>query len=607
MKLHNIFIFVLFVIGMQSTLLAQDDYESDEDQTYSYGIDKSLFSDRYVSRYKGVRFLYYNILQYDGIRYQPPFPYVDGRVRNGKYKASSSAMENYVKSLDKYNGKAFSILKLDDSNGVPSLIMICENKDTLSFEKNIVQGQFIREDVYKNARKQIGSKVYYISEMSNGSFINNVPKYQKELYKYFLGFTNLKTGEKETYLPYLSQWKIKDVRYDRTYIGERNATNDELNTEQPVRIKYIIENPEYGTYEIFPFNQQISFSSDLIGVAPFQIDPSFSKKELAKMEEWANKGYVEALFTRAWIKNEFIENGIVPQACITSAQKGYIVAVEAILNTDNIKNVSIEDESAMLKAAKQRYGNDFHFVHLDIQLEKKILLNLFRSKQITTSDFIKKTQEVSRKYDSGKADLFSSFYLDVLNLYIIPERNKMLKQGQQSKSDTSFYNKLLKLYDQELELVKAFYGNTKDDSFYSWAGGITATTRYLRMTKDIVEFNKEKITDKGSSSRDFKLEDKIYDLIFKKDALIYMEEIIRLTKKGCRENGPKGNFGIYFDDLINTQLAKSLKSVSQTDLKLEIVELMDALYSAANKCGKKNDMDKINQVKTAIENLKNNL
>ena len=101
------------------------------------------------------------------------------------------------------------------------------------------------------------------------------------------------------------------------------------------------------------------------------------------------------------------------------------------------------------------------------------------------------------------------------------------------------------------------------------------------------------------------MKDKIYDLVFLKDA--YMEQIIPLIKKGCRENGANENYGIYFEDVVNTRLPKALKSASQTDMKMVILELINELYIAAKDCGRDINRNNAAQVEMAIEVLKDSL
>ena len=83
------------------------------------------------AKYIGINFLYHNLIRYNPSNYtqQPPFPYVDGRVRDGKYKASQTAMDNYIKDFTaKYNDKIFKVVKFVQSDvGFPAVVFACEN------------------------------------------------------------------------------------------------------------------------------------------------------------------------------------------------------------------------------------------------------------------------------------------------------------------------------------------------------------------------------------------------------------------------------------------------------------------------------------------------
>ena len=52
-------------------------------------------------KYQGKMYLYYNIFAYNGTESLPPMPFQGGRIRDGKYKASATAMNNYIEEFKK--------------------------------------------------------------------------------------------------------------------------------------------------------------------------------------------------------------------------------------------------------------------------------------------------------------------------------------------------------------------------------------------------------------------------------------------------------------------------------------------------------------------------
>ena len=225
----------------------------------SYIRSKDVY-DRNIDKYMGIKYLFYNILVYDNESYIPPYPYYGGRVRNGKFKASQTAMDNYLQNLSNYSGKVFTPVGLaNEEDDMPGIIMACENGDTLLFNANIVDGQFINEEYLKEEQKDIGLKVYYLNPKSNRRLIENEINSQnaqtaRDIYDYFYGFKNIITSSSEFYLPYLSQWTVTNIVYDTTFIGKKKIKNNPINATKFNRIKFTIENPNYGKYDLFVYN-----------------------------------------------------------------------------------------------------------------------------------------------------------------------------------------------------------------------------------------------------------------------------------------------------------------------------------------------------------------
>ena len=58
--------------------------------------------------YIGKEFRYYNVYKYT--MDNAPYPWQNGRVRDGKYRASNTAFNNYIKELQNRSGEKFKLV-----------------------------------------------------------------------------------------------------------------------------------------------------------------------------------------------------------------------------------------------------------------------------------------------------------------------------------------------------------------------------------------------------------------------------------------------------------------------------------------------------------------
>lgn len=238
--------------------------------TYAKGVsddikylDSASIYKQDIEKYKGVQYLFHSFIKYDNEAYPPPFPYKDGRVRDGKYKASETALDAYIKGLSKYNNKSFTLAHVDYSaNNVKGIVMACENGDSLYVGISTIR-QFINKEYFDGIKKLKGTKTIYQVPHSNylAIFEGKCPQnnctdeeilFPKQ-YPYFVGFTDVKTKKTSFYLPYLSTWKIEDVVFDTTFVGEQTSFSNRANLFFN-RIRLTIKNEKYGKYYYFEDN-----------------------------------------------------------------------------------------------------------------------------------------------------------------------------------------------------------------------------------------------------------------------------------------------------------------------------------------------------------------
>ena len=399
-----------------------------------------------IEQYKGLKFIYYNVIQYDGNVYKPPFPYSEGRERSGKYKASQTAMDNYLKSLSKYNGKAFSVVSVVPGEmNIPQVVLACENGDTLIFQSTFIISEFVSKKYIDDEKKKIGSKFYLGDASMMGAVAKQNPTNQM-LYAYFYGFKNEKTGKTIFYLPYLSEWKITNVSYDTTYIGQRNMMNNSMNFNGIFdRIMYTIENPNYGKYKCFLNNGRDLIIKDLKNIEHLYTTTPTSPEDIALINEWASKNYIEAVYLKEKINQKNEESNISPKI-IELAKKGYLPAVEQYVS-QNATTIYMTKFKSLKKTIPD-----------DVQRQLKVSNELIKDYQ----DKIELVEKMAKKY--GKIQLIGQLYNSVASAYESMGPN--LASTPEARVD--YYKQAMELYQKALDCGYEYAKNAHKHAKEMW-------------------------------------------------------------------------------------------------------------------------------------------
>lgn len=306
-------------------------------------IESSDLFNKNVKKYRGKTFIYYDLAYTKD--FSPPFPYQGGRIKSGKYKSSETAMNNYIKSLASYREKRFTFIDsaFDETGNIG--ILMANEKDTLFFEAKGIDGRFVSEEFFNNEKKKINSKIYYLNTISQSPEIDTI-EFNHDLIEYFRGFKNTKNNEIILYMPFFSEWKLKNVTYDTTYSGESFY-----------RIKYTIENPTFGTFECLPYNMPKGFSENINTYTYEDIDLSFSRADLVFIKKWAEKKNTEAIYIQSAIE---ISRGHDEEKnfniIIECAQKGYLPAVYDVITSFRFLRIRTKKGIELINAAVNKYG-----------------------------------------------------------------------------------------------------------------------------------------------------------------------------------------------------------------------------------------------------------
>ena len=335
-----------------------------QETTTLKGLDMAALMQGDFAKYSGIKFIYHNGIPYDGNMYKPPFPFSDGRERSGKYKASQTAMDNYLKSLSKYEGKIFSfVTTINGEMNIPNVVMACENGDTLLFSSATIGNDFISKNYIDQQKKRIGEKFYfgppsYLGQQSSPSNPTNI------FNNYFGEYKNEKTGKTVFYLPYFSEWKIVAVTYDTTYVGQRNMMNNNMNFNSMYdRVLFSIENPNYGKYKAYLNNGQ-SVIKSLKDIEYLDASLPTKPEDVAMVNEWAAKKYVEAEFIKELLGADKKGEMVSPKM-EELAKKLFLPALSFCISKhktyqdDNewkITKKQLEEQTELVKQAKKKYG-----------------------------------------------------------------------------------------------------------------------------------------------------------------------------------------------------------------------------------------------------------
>ena len=369
-----LFLFVSFFIFSINIIQAQNK----EEVTFNIGYTKKA---NYYKKWQGRSFIYHNMVQYDDKTFPVPYPWQDGRIRYGKYKASPTALSNYINDFKKFNGKKFTFVKYLSSDGVLGVIFAAENGDSIFYTSlATISAEFLSEDFVSTAKKCIGKQLIVRNFTTRSYTANKFDEDEQLICQHRHEFLNTKTNEPQMLVPLYSKWTIKGIDIDYTYWGEKSIANTIANCFP--RLQLIIENPRYGTMKIFANETgalcKSSFTGDYWYCPPIQYDftdeygeeieyygnrsdnPLIQRLEvynslkfplmsdfpsptgwgwgMAKQEkrfeallnDWCLKGYDEALFTRFVIYRQYFDGKkleSILQDCCDVAINGFFPAI----------------------------------------------------------------------------------------------------------------------------------------------------------------------------------------------------------------------------------------------------------------------------------------
>jgi len=334
--------------------------------------------------YEGKSFIYLNRVKYDGNMVMPPFPFESGRLRSGKYKASQSAMEEYIGSLKQLKGNVMKFVGIQTVESMPYIILSADDGTQYAFGNSIL-ADLLCSDAEAAAKSLVGKTVYAIQCQP---MVFAAPY---GFYEIPYGMVEEKTGKRMHVLPYLSTWKVTSYKVDFSYFGDHSMVNDAINT-QLIPIKFTIENPNYGKYVVYwnyfmnggPDNAQaftISFPeryTNSIYFSGYSIQAPYPAEDIAKFSEWAKKGYIEAAFIKEFyidlkMSGSSSSNRQASESLINAAKSGYLPALHE-LTYHSYKNVY---PSVILQVINDRIGknvaNKKQYVDLFSNLKLRIL------------------------------------------------------------------------------------------------------------------------------------------------------------------------------------------------------------------------------------------
>lgn len=452
MKIQTLFLFAL--VAVVATFAQQPD-----EPIAKIGMIDVYSMD--ATKYTGVKFIYNNLYTYnpEAPLLTPPFPYADGRVRDGKYKASQTAMDKYLKDFaKKYNGKIFSVVKFEQTTtGMPAVVFACENGDTLYYSAvTYIGAEFTSKDLLDKEKKRIGSRFFFNNESYNQSFKDHILKQPTAIRSY--AFKNVKTQQYDVFFPVMSEWKILDVSIDTAYFGVHSIINDGNNANIS-RVKYTIENKIYGKYEAYLQEQAMKlftkeklnddFSFDLRMIIE---ESTFSENDLQNLKAWAAKGDDASIYLLAKIQEDkdrkqnkstnsspYKDKGI-SETIIKCAQKGYIYAVS---DAASAHNVSIEDKFKFIDAAKKRYGNSNAFEKLFVKISVSTYNYIDEIRNASsTDDFIAVYEKMVKEYTYIEKKGITSFEMWNQPKDVKKELEEVQKKLDKLKQKKSWKKKL---------------------------------------------------------------------------------------------------------------------------------------------------------------------
>ena len=308
-------------------------------------------------KYQGKKYLYYNFFTYDGTESLPPMPFQGGRIRDGKYKASATAMNNYIEEFKKNSGKSYTFVNFfpdPQYAGLIGALFASETGDTVYVAYKGIN-EFLSIEYLETEKKNIGKKLYETDFSSVLAAIKDNPN----VIPTFFTYSDAKTKElKPSFLPFLSEWTIRDVNYDTTYYGEHTVYNDAINMTYN-RLYYIIENKKYGSLICFYNEKKHTLSKNIAywEVLPKMIrghydHQNYNGDDLKVLETWAKEGTADMKYFYFAI-NEYAKknNGgdEVTKNMVKFAEEGSLAAFYELVSTHNLGKIPYEKMCDIIK------------------------------------------------------------------------------------------------------------------------------------------------------------------------------------------------------------------------------------------------------------------
>lgn len=304
-------------------------------------------------KYQGKKFLYYNLLSYDGTQSLPPMPFQGDRIRDGKYKASATAMNNYIEEFKKNCGKSYTFVRFFPDPqyvGLTGAVFAGETGDTVYVAYKGIS-EFFSVELLEAEKKNIGKTIY---ETDLSSILPSIMDNSYAIPAFFT-YSDPKTKElKPSFLPYLSEWTIKDVNYDTTYYGNHDATRDVINTSGN-RLYYVIENKKYGSMICYFNENKHTFSKEEAYKKLFNgyyfNELNYSNEDLLLLEKWAKDGTPDMKYYYFTVTEEKSKNKEdVTEALVNFAKEGSLTAAYRLVKNSNFRSkLSCEELSEIIK------------------------------------------------------------------------------------------------------------------------------------------------------------------------------------------------------------------------------------------------------------------
>ena len=312
-------------------------------------------------KYQGKKYLYYNFFTYDGTQSLPPMPFQGDRIRDGKYKASATAMNNYIEEFKKNSGRTYTFVKFfpdPQYAGLTGAVFASETGDTVYVGYQGIN-EFLSVEYLETEKKNIGKKLY---ETDFSSVLSNIKDNPNAIPTFFT-YSDAKTKElKPSFLPFLSEWTIRDVNYDTTYYGEHTVFNDAINMTYN-RLYYIIENKKYGSFICFYDEKKHTLSKEtaywkvlprmLRGQYDYQ---NYNEDDLKVLETWAKEGTADMKYFYFAI-TEYVKknNGgnEVTKNMVKFAEEGSLAACYELASTHKLDKIPFEKMCNIIKKVCQ--------------------------------------------------------------------------------------------------------------------------------------------------------------------------------------------------------------------------------------------------------------